>query len=604
MQHGAFIAAGGPLPQPLIIDGARGPLVAVYHPPAAPRHPGGDLLVVPPFGEEMNRCRQMIALQARALAPLGVGTLVLDPFGTGDSAGEFIDATWDGWRDDLRRGLAWLRHRGQGCETVWGLRLGAVMASELAREDAGLRRLLLWQPVSSGKTFFTQFLRIRIAADLHLPDRVKTTNELRARFADGHAVEVSGYEVGPALAQTIDCAELDALALAGRQVDWFEVLADEETAAPLASKKTQEALRQAGVDLRVESLVGPPFWQVHEREVAPALLEAMARRFALPEWPAVDAAPSGTHVPDKGEAGRADAATEQPLTFDCRGEQLVGVLHRAPVPARRGAIIVIAGGPQYRAGAHRQFVQLARRLAAEGCAVLRFDQRGMGDSTGTYQGFEHIGDDIAAAIDALRSACPEMQRLLLVGECNSASDILFYAWRDRRVTEVALTNPWVRTPEGQAQVIVKTYYLDRLRSREFWALVFSGKFELRRSLRSLAEVLRDYWRGRRMLSRSGSAPQDAFDTLPLPLRTAEGLRRFGGPALVLMSGHDYIAREFDEITRITPAWSGLLDSGQVRRVDIDGADHTFSKQVWKTAMVEAIVDWMKTHPVHAAEPRG
>ena len=39
---------------------------------------------------------------------------------------------------------------------------------------------------------------------------------------------------------------------------------------------------------------------------------------------------------------------------------------RFPKPRLASAVLVIVGGPQYRAGAHRQFVQLARRLAAAG----------------------------------------------------------------------------------------------------------------------------------------------------------------------------------------------------------------------------------------------
>ena len=54
----------------------------------------------------MNRCRAMVALQARAFAALGAGTLVLDPFGTGESSGEFVAASWATWGDDLQRVIA------------------------------------------------------------------------------------------------------------------------------------------------------------------------------------------------------------------------------------------------------------------------------------------------------------------------------------------------------------------------------------------------------------------------------------------------------------------------------------------------------------------
>jgi hypothetical protein len=60
--------------------------------------------------------------------------------------------------------------------------------------------------------------------------------------------------------------------------------------------------------------------------------------------------------------------------------------------------------------------------------------------------------------------------------------------------------------------------------------------------------------------------------LPLPLRTAEGLRRFGGQAMILMSGRDFIAREFDEVVASSKAWRELLDERGVRRRVLADAD--------------------------------
>ena len=58
------------------LEGTRGPLAALYYAPASGVLPRGDLLVVPAFAEEMNRCRAMVALQARQLAQCGTGCLV------------------------------------------------------------------------------------------------------------------------------------------------------------------------------------------------------------------------------------------------------------------------------------------------------------------------------------------------------------------------------------------------------------------------------------------------------------------------------------------------------------------------------------------------
>ena len=75
------------MPTPFFLEVSGRRLFAVHHPPVDGRRVLGHVLCVPPFNEEMNRCRSMITLQARALALLGIGTLLLDLHGTGDSAG-------------------------------------------------------------------------------------------------------------------------------------------------------------------------------------------------------------------------------------------------------------------------------------------------------------------------------------------------------------------------------------------------------------------------------------------------------------------------------------------------------------------------------------
>jgi len=587
----AVAPAAAVKPQAFVLPGSRGGLCALYFAPRPGVALKGDVLVVPSFAEEMNRCRAMVSLQARAWAEEGVGTLVLDPHGTGDSAGDFVDATWAQWRDDLLRGIAWLERHGQGCQALLGIRLGAIMAAELAREAGGVRHLLLWQPVLSGKTFYTQFLRIRIAAELNLPERVKSTNELRQMGAAGKAVEVSGYEIGPTLGAELDGLSFDAAACATRTaITWFEVNAEAEATIAPASQKAIDELRHAGATVQAHSVAGPAFWHVHERELAPSLIAATTRCAAA--WGVRDAAHAGEPA-EPGEAAVA-APAEFPLVLRCGPELLSANLHLSAPDATRGVVIIVAGGPQYRAGAHRQFVAMARKLAANGYPVLRFDLRGMGDSSGSYLGYEHSVPDIRAAIDELMARQPQLRDVTLVGECESASGILFYAFRDARVSGAVLINPWVRTTEGRAQVILKDYYFDRLRSPEFWSKLRSGRFDVLGSLRSLADVVRAYVRGKRMFARSSlGQAEDDLSALPLPVRTATGMSRFTGRVLLLMSGNDYIAREFDEVVAASRAWDGLLADPRVLRRDIEGADHTFSRRHWKEAASDAVVGWIK-----------
>lgn len=587
---------GGVPLRAFLLDGGGGARLAWYYTPLGKPHPLGDILFVPSFAEEMNRCRAMVAAQARELARLGIGTLVMDPYGTGDSAGEFAEATWAQWRDDLRAGIGWLRQHGSGCRALWGARLGALMACDLAAADGGIEQLVLWQPVVDGKQFFTQFLRIRIAAELEQNGGIKSTEELRKMAAGGQIVEIGGYGVNGQLARELDSLRLpDAASLRVPRVLWSEVLPAADSNVPRANVKALEAWQAGGIAVTFAKVVGPSFWQVHEREVAPDLIRETTGFFSAQG--AASASASAPKALAEGgpqslvEVPIAADTREYPVSFECAGDLLAGVIHRAKPDARRGVVIVVAGGPQYRAGAHRQFVSLARKLAARGYPVLRFDLRGMGDSAGDHLGFQQSDADIRAAIDALLKHEPGLDSVVLLGECESASGILFYAYRDPRARGVVLVNPWVRTEGGRAEVIMKHYYLSRLTSKEFWRKVFGGQFSPLESLRSFGETFRAYMGGRKLRRVTASDGAD-IASLPLPVKTAVGLRRFNGQVLILMSGNDYIAREFDEVIRSSQAWVGLLDNPRVLRKDLAGADHTFSRAEWKRQASDWVCEWV------------
>ena len=142
---------------------------------------------------------------------------------------------------------------------------------------------------------------------------------------------------------------------------------------------------------------------------------------------------------------------ERALQFGCDGEALVGILSPAAAPAKRG-VLVIVGGPQYRAGSHRQFALLARHLAEQGIPALRFDYRGLGDSSGAARTFEDVGADIRSAIDAFQAAVPGLQEVVLWGLCDGAAAALFYGHQDPRVAGLVLLNPWARSAAGLAMV--------------------------------------------------------------------------------------------------------------------------------------------------------
>jgi hypothetical protein len=137
------------------------------------------------------------------------------------------------------------------------------------------RRLLLWQPVTSGRTYLTQVLRARIAylAGAGLPP--ETTGEIRERLAAGDTVEVAGYVLGGRLAADIDGLGLDGLeGLAGVTIHWLQQTARPADTPPAAVQKAADTLTAQGNSVDVSLFQAPQFWQLSERADAGALLAA------------------------------------------------------------------------------------------------------------------------------------------------------------------------------------------------------------------------------------------------------------------------------------------------------------------------------------------
>lgn len=263
---------------------------------------------------------------------------------------------------------------------------------------------------------------------------------------------------------------------------------------------------------------------------------------------------------------------ERAVAFDCGSEELFGVLSLPSEPCEIGVVVVV-GGPQYRVGSHRQFVLLARHLAAAGFAVLRFDARGMGDSSGEFPGFESIDPDISAAITSLRREVPEVRLVVLWGLCDAASAALLGPRALEAAAGLVLLNPWVRNVETFASTEVKHYYKQRFLEPAFWRKLLSGEVALFSSLREfLGKLLRQLVFRRRQVASVGQ-PVD------FRMRMVNALKTFNGPVLVILSGRDLVAAEFVEFCKEHPIMNDIWQRSLVIRIDFADADHTFSSRI-------------------------
>lgn len=283
----------------------------------------------------------------------------------------------------------------------------------------------------------------------------------------------------------------------------------------------------------------------------------------------------------------AHAVRELALRFRSTAEdseaqaRLAGILSLPDVPGQRG-VLIVTGGPQYRAGSHRQFVLLARALAAQGWPVLRFDLRGMGDSEGSARDYRAAGPDIAGALTQFFDAVPALREVALWGLCDGATAAACHAPHDARVKALVLLNPWVRSSAGLARATLRHYYLPRLLQGGFWRKLASGGLRLGASLASLRQV-----------AAATQEPATPEDDAPAPA-LLRALAQFQGKVLLILSGDDLGAREWQALLDGDPAWRAVAARPQWTQAQVDGANHTFASAAWRGEVEQLCARWLQS----------
>jgi len=233
------------------------------------------------------------------------------------------------------------------------------------------------------------------------------------------------------------------------------------------------------------------------------------------------------------------------LSFACAAETLIGTLDSA---AGRAGLLIVSGGNEIRSGAFSGQAQIAARIAAEGFPVFRFDRRGIGDSSGENAGYLGSQADIAAAIDAFRALCPQMQAIIAFGNCDAASALMLGAGHG--ADGLILANPWTfeDTAHGAAPPpqAIRARYTERLRNPREWLRLLRGGVDLGKLARGLIAAIRpapaasglfeDMRQGLERFEGNGANAQIllAGRTLPVaggaaPLEHVAGKRRAGHP---------------------------------------------------------------------------
>lgn len=177
-------------------------LFGVYHAPTSGNRREG-IVLCSPFGQEYLRAHRSLRRLAINLAAQGYSVLRFDYRGTGDSAGTLADVTAEDWQQDIRHAVQELIDIAAVPKVALvGLRVGALLAAQVAANNPQISRLLVWDPIVSGQAYIDELI-----GEI-------TPNPSRANFiaADG-TLHFNGFSMPSAFQQSL--AGLDLLKTQG-----------------------------------------------------------------------------------------------------------------------------------------------------------------------------------------------------------------------------------------------------------------------------------------------------------------------------------------------------------------------------------------------------
>ncbi len=218
------------------------------------------ILCLSSITEELNLARAVVAKQAKAFADNGLPCFILDYYGTGDSEGEFEQADTRIWQEDVVNACQWLTEQGVEKIILWGVRFGALlMFSQQAvlHQKFNIQAQLLWKPVTNGKIFAGQFLRIKQANNM-MNNPAEKIN-WRQHILDGNETEVAGYRLNTAMLASIESLVIEPSFRPASLTHWFELASEKITPA---TERFCQSFDPAFINIQAFSC--SPFWQVPE----------------------------------------------------------------------------------------------------------------------------------------------------------------------------------------------------------------------------------------------------------------------------------------------------------------------------------------------------
>lgn len=530
------------------------PLFGWVHLPAQGRA-RGVAVFCNPIGREAANALPAVRSACDEVASTGIVALRFDYGGTGDSAGGLDDpGQVDDWVDSVGHAVAMARTISPGPVVLVGMRVGALVATEAVSQGTAVDRLVLWDPVSSGRSFL---------------------RKEQTLLATGYAAPQpdDGSVAGPAFVYAPETVrDLSPLALRppGPSGPGTVVLG---RAGDRAIERARADFEEAGADwIHVHG-------QAELLDVFPDLLtvptttiKTLAERI---DHLITGADEPADFVPRESAVISHDGAVMAERSVRLGPNALFAmVTEPAPDPAadpaeaaQRPTLVFLSAGALDHIGPGRRWVELTRSFAAAGIRSVRVDVDGLGESDGRpdqprnvpkpASAIEDVCDIIAALGD------PDARGIVLVGLSSGGYHAIEAALRLHPLAVCAM-NPGLATPVYE---VIQGESIDPRR------MAYRPKPAILRKL-SVRHARLSRWLNRGLLQ---------VAVWRSPHRSVAGVGRRGIPMLLVLTeedSHQFEPSPFWQLVRGRLTRRGLLEVRVVPGFDhstytVAGREHTY-----------------------------
>ena len=163
-----------------------------------------------PFAEEEKEVHLHLSNFARSLSDSGINVIRFHYRGTGDSFGRFEDYTLKTRISDIKKVISYAKtHFSHAKIGLFGIRLGATLATLVANDNNIIEYLLLWEPIVRGKDIFNELYTFRYQEE-GLSEH-KIIERIRRNFRklqESGYMDLYGYKVKQELVKEIQRIDL------------------------------------------------------------------------------------------------------------------------------------------------------------------------------------------------------------------------------------------------------------------------------------------------------------------------------------------------------------------------------------------------------------